>query len=195
MMVLVRFFGCFPTRGGTWGLWMEQMCAGRGRLACLAAAALHRLTQGGSRNLPGLEPLPCTTSFLPTRACSLLHRTSQEQLPATILLLSQQRSGLGNTTPKAWCVHVPSGSALPPSSSIWRPPLALGARPRGLPSPAGSSAKLVSRVLGSNEVSRLIGQDSTTSTQASVPVGAAPASVGLAFGGSSSLSCLRWAPV
>lgn len=114
MMVLVRFFGCFPTRGGTWGLWTEQMCAGRGRLACMAAAALHRLTWGGWRNLSGLEPLPCTTSFLPTRACTLLHRTSQEQLPATILLLSQQRSGLGNATPKAWCVHVPSGSALPP---------------------------------------------------------------------------------
>lgn len=103
--------------------------------------------------------------------------------------------GWGIQPPKLGVCTCLRALLFPPSSSIWRPPLTLGARLRGLPSPAGSSAKLVSRALGSNEVSRLIGQDSTTSTQASAPVGAAPASVGLAFGGSSSSPCLRWAPV
>lgn len=65
-----------------------------------------------------------------------------------------------------------------PSHLQLQTPSALGAQSPGIPSPAGSSAKLIRAVLGNNEISRLIWPDSRTSTEASAPVGVARASGG-----------------
>lgn len=86
-----------------------------------------------------------------------------------------------------WVQDVAATWLAKPSQPLWlglaltppaADPSALGAWPPGIPSPAGSSAKLIRAALGNNEISRLIWPDSRTSTEASVPVGVSRASGG-----------------
>lgn len=117
----------------------------------------------------------------------LLGRSAESKLVWKLLGAMQSRTGtvffIGERcgvqeVAAAWLTNPTSSVRVGARTSSCRPPSALGARPRGIPSPAGSSGKLVRAALGSNEISRLIWPDSRTSTEASAPVGVARASGG-----------------